>query len=180
LTFLLESIYYANGCHTIGTPVFSIPGLLQGASVHLPGRKSDFVRSAPACEHSDSSFCKCGRRDDYHSYQGQINTTSVQPGTYTLYGKISDGVRTRYLYAPEPVTIVSSRQPNLGISKVSGAQFAIAIDGVSGQTIVIQLSTDLKTWVPTATNTLTTASWNYTNNPPSNMASQFYRALLLP
>lgn len=110
-----------------------------------------------------------------------LTTTNVAPGVYSIYAKISDGKHTRYLYAPELVTVVSNRQPPiLEISRLSGTQIRVSVNGVSGQTIALQSSTDLQDWVPMATNTLATSIWNYTNNAPSIDGRQFYRALLLP
>jgi hypothetical protein len=110
-----------------------------------------------------------------------LATTNVPPGVYAIYGKISDGVHARYLYAPGLVEIVSSQPPPvLRVVKSNGAQFIIGINGVSGQTNVLQVSTNLQTWVPVATNVLTSSSWNYTNNAPHNASGQFYRALVSP
>jgi hypothetical protein len=110
-----------------------------------------------------------------------LTTTNVPPGVYAIYGKISDGVHTRYLYAPGLVEIVSSQPPPvLRIVKSNGTQLVISVNGVSGQTNVLQVSTNLQTWLPVATNILTSSSWNYTNNAPHNASAQFYRALVSP
>jgi len=116
---------------------------------------------------------------DYNTVN--LTTTNVPPGVYAIYGRISDGTHTRYLYAPELVEIVPSPAPPvLENIKLIGAQFVISVSGLSGQTIVLQSSSDLHNWLSLATNTLTSDSWNYTNNAPPNVSGQFYRAWLLP
>jgi len=112
----------------------------------------------------------------YYSNLG-LTTTNVPPGVYAIYGKISDGVHTRYLYAPELVEIVSS-QPILRISKLNVSQLVVNVSGISNQTVILQTSTDLRTWAPLATNTLTSSAWFYTNNVSPNFGQQFYRALV--
>jgi hypothetical protein len=62
----------------------------------------------------------------------------------------------------------------------NSAQFIIRVNGVSGQKIALQTSTDLQNWLPVVTNTSTSGSWSYTNNMPPVFSEQFYRALLLP
>ena len=108
-----------------------------------------------------------------------LPTTNVAPGTYAVYAKISDGQHTRYLYTPEVVQIVSPFQPPvLNILTFNSMQFRIGVNGVSGQTIVLQNSIDLHNWVPFATNKLTGTNWTYTNNVPPNSSRQFYRAVV--
>jgi len=110
-----------------------------------------------------------------------LTTTNVPPGFYAIYGKISDGTHTRYLYTPEVIEILPSQLPPvLAAIKLNGSQLVIAVSGISGQTIVLQSSPDLHNWLPFATNTLTSGTWNYTNTAPQNMRAEFYRAFLMP
>jgi hypothetical protein len=110
-----------------------------------------------------------------------LPTTNVPPGVYAIYGKISDGLRTRYLYAPQLVQILPAAQPPvLGLLELTGAQVVVGVNGASGQTMVLESSPDLLTWLPLATNTLTSASWTYTNNALHGLPQQFFRGLLMP
>jgi hypothetical protein len=115
-----------------------------------------------------------------HYYSNfSFTTTNVPPGIYAISGKISDGPHTRYLYAPQLVEILPSREPPvLDITRLTAAQFRIGVNGVSGQTIVLQASPDLRIWRFLATNTLISSRWTYTNSVPDRQ--QFYRAVLNP
>jgi hypothetical protein len=109
-----------------------------------------------------------------------LTTTNVPPGVYAIYGRVSDGAHTRYLYTQELVEIVSNQQPGLGVAKLNSGRFVVSVNGVSGQTIVLEASADLHNWLGVATNTLASSNWSYTNGIPPNEGQQFYRAVLAP
>lgn len=107
--------------------------------------------------------------------------SNALPGNFSVLAKISGGGRSRFFYAPEPAAIVASVQPpTLAIARLNATEFEIRISGTVGQTLVLQNSTNLQTWLPLATNTLATATWIYTNTPPAVTLRNFYRAVLLP
>jgi hypothetical protein len=98
-----------------------------------------------------------------------------------MYAVISDGLRTRYLYAPELVHVIAAAQQTvLDISFLSGAIYAIGVNGLPGQTMVLQSSADLHNWYPVATNMLASSRWVYTNSLPATASALFYRAALIP
>jgi hypothetical protein len=104
--------------------------------------------------------------------------TNASPGYHSLFATISGGGRTRYLYAPRLIQIVSSNQPPvLDIAINTGGQSVVGINGQIGQTIILQNSTDLLAWVSMATNTLPTNRWVITNAIPVDNFRGFYRAL---
>ena len=108
-----------------------------------------------------------------------FDPTNATAGCHALYASITGGGRTRYLYAPELVQVLPSLQPpTLDIAEVSALRFCIGVNGVPGQTIVLQDSTNLQAWLPLATNTLATSRWLYTNSPSASPGQRFYRARL--
>jgi hypothetical protein len=109
-----------------------------------------------------------------------LDATNATVGYHGLYGKITSGGRTRYLYAPELVRVISSRlAPTLDIVMLNASEFGIGVGGVAGQTVILQISTDLASWLPLATNTLAGSRWTYTNSLPSNSGQWFYRAAVV-
>lgn len=107
-----------------------------------------------------------------------FNATNATPGLHAIYASITDGSHTRYLYAPEILTVFSSLDPpSLAISGGAGVQPRIDVAGVPGQRIVLQGSIDFQTWQPLATNWLATNVWSYFDPQPPG-ARKFYRATL--
>ncbi len=108
-----------------------------------------------------------------------LSAASATPGAHTILGTINGGGNTRYLYAPETVTVVASRQPpTLEIARLNTTQFRIGVLGLTGQTLVLESSTDLLAWTALATNTLATGRWDYTNTPAPGLEANYYRAVL--
>jgi hypothetical protein len=102
---------------------------------------------------------------------------SIAPGTYALFAKVTAASRTRYLYASQKVIISGSTQPPLLTNvRVQNGQFQLTINGVPGQTIVLQASTNLIQWTPVRTNVLSTAS--VTNSDSVTFPNRYYRAVL--
>jgi len=101
-------------------------------------------------------------------------------GVHAVLARISAAGRTRYLYAPEWVEIIPPRQPpQLDIAPVDATQVRIGVNGLSGQTVVLQVSADLGTWSALATNTLdTTNRWDYLDALSGEPGTRYYRALL--
>ncbi len=105
--------------------------------------------------------------------------SNATPGLHAVLGKITGNNRTRYLYAPEWVEIIPARQPpRLDIAELDPTHFQIGVNGEPGQTVVLEFSADLETWSRLATNTLTASRWDYTNAPPAEMGTRYYRAVL--
>lgn len=108
-----------------------------------------------------------------------IFAANATPGVHAVLAKITGAGRTRYLYAPELVPVLSIRQPpTLDIAKLDSTQYRIGVNGLPGQTVVLQFSTNLQTWSALVTNTLATKRWDYTNAPPGNPARGYLRGVL--
>lgn len=108
-----------------------------------------------------------------------VFASNAAPGYHAVLGKITGGGRSRFFYAPELVEIIPVRlPPTLDVSKINSTQYRIGVEGLPGQVIVLQNSTNLQMWSSLATNTLTTNRWVHTNTPASGTERGFYRALL--
>ena len=101
------------------------------------------------------------------------------PGTYRVFGRLSDGPRTRYLYAPQRITLTPSLLPPVLLGPaLHGGQFRFTLAATPGQRIVILTSADFLTWTPVATNVMFGTSTNIALPASPEPAPHFYRALL--
>lgn len=106
-----------------------------------------------------------------------VNATNATPGAHTLCAEIIGGGRTRYLYAPERLTVVSSFQPPRLTITVTTHATRIEVMGVPGQRVVLQSTTSFPGWQSLVTNRLATNVWSHVDLQPGS-ASRFYRAVL--
>jgi hypothetical protein len=107
-----------------------------------------------------------------------VAATNTAPGVHSLYARITDGGHTRYLYAPELLTVLTSFQPpTLAIARLSATQVRVDVNGIPGQRVVLQSSANLPAWQPLATNWLATNRWSYVENSTES-GRRFFRASL--
>jgi hypothetical protein len=115
----------------------------------------------------------------YSALSLSLNPAVVLPGTYSVFGRISDGVRTRYLYAPQKLVLGPSRHPPTLLSeRIQASQFQFTLSGFPGQTVIIQASTDLVQWVSIQTNTLTGTALAFLDPGSLLVPQRYYRAVL--
>ncbi len=112
---------------------------------------------------------------------GLPDPATTPPGTYRLFGRLDDGPRTRYLYAPLTITLMPSLQaPVLIEPALHTNQFRFTLAALPGQRVVIQVTPDFLTWTPVATNVMLGTSTNIALPASSASPPSFYRAVLAP
>lgn len=164
----LSSIYSVpNGVARIGLEAFADSVIL--ATVVVPASVQII---------GDSSFGSCfnltnitflGNAPEYGNYSFDRDPVTVYYHTGTSgWFSTYDGLPTVELPGPAQIT------GNGGIDPGSG-NFGFAITATSGQTIVIESSSNLVDWLPLWTNTLSSASTNFIDPQWSDYGSRFYR-----
>jgi hypothetical protein len=113
-----------------------------------------------------------------------LPSTDAAPGTYAVYAKITTGSHSRYLYAPEVLTINPNLQsprfnPALSTMQPNGL-FRLSLSGAVGQKVIIQASTSLTAWVPISTNSFSSTNIINLDVQVANYRARFYRAMLAP
>ena len=113
-----------------------------------------------------------------------ITVTAANPGTFVnsaaIAGTSTDLNPSNNL--AQKSAIVNGFTPfdlTPGVLDANGA-FSLTLTGGIGQTYVIQGSSDLITWTPLTTVTLTSASYRFLDNSSSGLAQRFYRAVFNP
>jgi len=104
---------------------------------------------------------------------------NVMPGRYNLFAQLTLGSKTRYLYAPQKITILASADPPrfANVSRASNGPTRLAIDAQIGQTVIVQTSGDLSAWTSITTNVVTSTPLVVID--PIATAQRFYRAVVV-
>jgi hypothetical protein len=106
-----------------------------------------------------------------------VFTTGLPAGTYSVCAKISDGVRSRYMYAPQLVQVVVPPPIVLAITNGTPGLGFVTIGSAPGQATILQSSTDLTNWTPIKTNSSPGGAWSYPINFTNGPNQQFFRAV---
>jgi hypothetical protein len=115
--------------------------------------------------------------------QGTISVALAGPGlvagNYHLFVEMTAGNRSRVLYASHPIQVTASTQPLiLDITGFTNSTFLLGVNGVAGQTAVLERSTDDLPWTPVATNTLSSSRWEFVEPVEPAFTKTLFRARL--
>ena len=118
-----------------------------------------------------------------NALNASVDAAAVVPGSYAVCARLSDGVRTRYLYAPQLLVVTPSLQPpsiDAASLTLSGGIMHFNVNAFPGQEVTVLSSTDLVNWSPLQTQTFTGTNWEFVDMDAGNFARRFYRAILAP
>ena len=109
------------------------------------------------------------------------NFSSANAGNYSL--RVTNLVNLSAVSSSATVIVLVSTVSNVVNFVTSGIGltpkgFNIQLSAPTGSNVVIQASTDCKTWVPISTNTATGGSVSYTDTAAVSLPSRYYRALI--
>jgi hypothetical protein len=110
-----------------------------------------------------------------------VPAATTPPGVYAVCTRIFDGTRTRYLYAPQTLTVTPSREMPVFVADslmLTNGELRFAVAGFVGQQVVVEASTNLLDWLPVATNTFTTTNLMFQDAASPAFARRFYRFFL--
>ena len=119
----------------------------------------------------------------FNNLSANVDAAVIPPGTYAIGARVTDGARTRYLYAPQLLVITPSRQtPRIDGGSIArnGGVFQCEVRGFPGQTVTMDASNDLVNWSPLQAHTFIGTTWEFSDANTGSLAQKFYRARLTP
>jgi len=125
---------------------------------------------------ASGTAAEVGHGTNHLTFNGSI----IAPGQYHLCIEMSAAGRTRFLYAPQTITLTASTQPLwLDITGPTNSTVTLGINGFAGQTAVLEMSMDGLPWMPMATNTLGSSRWEVVEPIEPTATLTLFRALLV-
>lgn len=110
-----------------------------------------------------------------------LDAANAPAGVYAVFLKLTAGGRSRVMHAPSMLTITPgtpAQRPWLDIADGLSGNVIVGVNGLVGQSVVLQRADDLRSWQPVTTNVLSAARWELTQ--PAEGTNAFYRAMLVP
>jgi hypothetical protein len=111
------------------------------------------------------------------------DAATVPPGSYAVCARLNDGARTRYLYAPQRLTVTPSLQaPSIDAASLAlgGGIMHFNVHAFPGQKVTVMASSDLANWAPLQTHIFTGTVWAFMDADAGNHARRFYQTVLTP
>jgi len=118
-----------------------------------------------------------------NSLNVSINPIAVAPGNYAVCARISDGTRTRFLYASEMLEVTaSSQQPAVDAASLTYTNGIVRFNVLAfpGQHVTVKATTDFVDWVPVGTRLFTGTTWQFVDADAGTFPKRFYKAVLAP
>jgi len=103
-----------------------------------------------------------------------FNVSSLAAGNYTFTAKAFDSLGATTVSAP--VNIFVQTNSVIGASASVNGAFQLTLNGIAGQTYVIDVSSNLLNWSPLLTNVAPANVFSITDSTSSGVLHRFYRA----
>ncbi len=105
----------------------------------------------------------------------EIESAAVLPGEYRVVTAISDGQRTRFLYAADTILVVPPPTIEEGSIGKNDGSFGFTVLGSPGQKVTIKASCDLKDWVAVDSRVLDpSGAWIFADQASDSFPRRFY------
>lgn len=111
-----------------------------------------------------------------------VSPGSTSAGVYFVGARLTDGTRSRVLYAASSVEISSDLPPpsiDRSTLVFEGGVMKFTVLGSPGQTLRILASPDLDDWSPIATQLMTSSTWEFIDPASASIPKRFYQIELV-
>jgi hypothetical protein len=176
-------------------------GALRGFVPGLGGRAFVIAASARTDGGTRYIYVWLGQTDAQAALTTRVELPWGIPDVFTMFGRTADGglyMAANYLDPPPPPYVYNYRVLKIGPAPIAASTdhaellslvdlqgeisregFLTGLVGIGGLTYVTEYSTDLRTWLPLATNTVATTDVKVRDLGAATSPHRFYRARLL-